>query len=468
MIETWQIVLAGATLSGYLLALLHDDNQESMFLLGLLGALCLETTLWKSLALGPWYEAVSRALLLACERMVRWCRNETVPNDGLLRYLGFFNAERIVLTSPEALHEVLVTQNYSFPKPASLRETAGRFLGIGLILSEGDAHKLQRRSMNPAFAPRNIKALYPLFWDKTREMIEKITADRAETVEVVEWASRTTLDLIGVAGLGKDFGAIKEEDNKLVKTYNVVFQPSARARMLHLIESLVPAWVLTALPIKLNLDMSHAARSIRETCREIISSKQKKLKEKKLDDMDIISAAIRTGTFTEDGLIDQAMTLLAAGHDTTGAAFTWGIYLLAKHPEVQDRLRHEIRQRLPPLTQANESPISSINIDSMPYLQAVCSEILRFYAPVPQTLREAAHDTTILNQFIPKGTRIVIAPWATNRCTKLWGADAQSLNPDRWLYESTHGGAERSEGVYWTGVCEGRVGVLVGGVGWKF
>jgi cytochrome P450 len=167
--------------------------------------------------------------------------------------------------------------------------------------------------MNPAFAPRNIKALYPLFWDKTREMIEKITADRAETVEVVEWASRTTLDLIGVAGLGKDFGAIKEEDNKLVKTYNVVFQPSAQARMLHLIESLVPAWVLTALPIKLNLDMSHAARSIRETCREIISSKQKKLKEKKLYDMDIISAAIRTGTFTEDGLIDQAMTLLAAG-----------------------------------------------------------------------------------------------------------------------------------------------------------
>jgi cytochrome P450 len=82
----------------------------------------------------------------------------------------------------------------------------------------------------------------------------------------------------------------------------------------------------------------------------------------------------------------------------------------------------------------------------MPYLQAVSSEILRFYAPVPQTLREAAHDTTILNQFIPKGTRIVIAPWATNRCTKLWGADAQSFNPDRWLYESTHGGAESKYG----------------------
>ncbi|RKK17843.1 hypothetical protein BFJ63_vAg2812 [Fusarium oxysporum f. sp. narcissi] len=379
-----------------------------------------------------------------CSPVREW--NETVPNHGFLRYLGFFNAERIVLTSPEALHEVLVTQNYSFPKPASLRETAGRFLGIGLILSEGDAHKLQRRSMNPAFAPRNIKALYPLYWDKTREMIERITADRLETVEVVEWASRITLDLIGVAGLGRDFGAIQDGQNEMVETYNIVFQPSAQARMLHLIESLVPPWVLTALPIKLNSDMSQAARSIRETCRDVISSKQKKLKEKKLDDMDIISAAIWTGTFTEDGLIDQAMTLLAAGHDTTGATFTWGIYLLAKHPEVQDRLRHEIRQHLPPLTQEKESPISSVNVDSMPYLQAVCSEILRFYAPVPQTLREAAHDTSILDQFIPKGTRIVIAPWATNRCSKLWGSDAHLFKPDRWLGESAHGGAESKYG----------------------
>ncbi|KAF9765091.1 hypothetical protein IL306_002679 [Fusarium sp. DS 682] len=249
-----------------------------------------------------------------CSPVREW--SETVPNDGLLRYLGFFNAERIVLTSRESLHEVLVTKNYSFTKPASLRETAAWFLGLGLILSEGDAHKMQRRSMNPAFAPRNVKELYPLFWDKTWQMIERITAGQVAsdngTVEVEEWASRITLDLIGIAGLGKDFGVIHDAKNDLVKAYNVVFQPSTQARMLHLIESLVPAWVLTALPIKLNSDISQAARSIRETCRDIISSKQRKMKEEKLNDMDIMFGAIRTGTFTQDGLIDQAMTLLAA------------------------------------------------------------------------------------------------------------------------------------------------------------
>ncbi|ENH63244.1 Cytochrome P450 97B3, chloroplastic [Fusarium oxysporum f. sp. cubense race 1] len=294
MIETWQIILAGATLSGYLLALLHPDNQKIFIRPRFISPLRHIPTPGGNHWL--WGHGMKLYREPYCSPVREW--NETVPNHGFLRYLGFFNAERIVLTSPEALHEVL---------------EAGRFLGIGLILSEGDAHKLQRRSMNPALAPRNIKALYPLFWNKTREMIERITADRLETVEVVEWASRITLDLIGVAGLGRDFGAIQDGQNEMVKTYNIVFQPSAQARMLHLIESLVPAWVLTALPIKLNSDMSQAARSIRETCRDIISSKQKKQKEKKLDDMDIISAAIRTGTFTEDGLIDQAMTLLAAG-----------------------------------------------------------------------------------------------------------------------------------------------------------
>ncbi|KAF4334286.1 isotrichodermin C-15 hydroxylase (cytochrome P-450 monooxygenase CYP65A1) [Fusarium beomiforme] len=363
-----------------------------------------------------------------CSPVREW--NETVPNDGLLRYLGFFNAERIVLTSPDALHEVLVTKNYSFPKPACLRETAGQ--------------KEYKSCFCTTKYQGTISAI--LIQDLADDRQDKANGD--ETIEIEEWTSRITLDLIGVAGLGRDFGAIQDEKIELVKTYNVVFQPSAQARMLHLIESLVLAWVLTALPIKFNSDISQTARSIRKTCRAIIVSKQKKRKEKKPEDMDIMSGAIRTGTFTEEGLIDQAMALLEAGHDTTGAAFTWGVYLLAKHPDIQDRLRQEICQRLPPLQASKGSPISSVNSDSMPYLQAVCSEILCFYAPVPQTLREAAHDITILDHFIPKGTRIVIAPWATNRSTKLWGADAHVFKPGRWFHE-------RAEGLYWTVVCEG-------------
>lgn len=75
----------------------------------------------------------------------------------------------------------------------------------------------------------------------------------------------------------------------------------------------MPARMLAALPTKLNWDIDQATRSIREVYRETIKSKQRKLAEKKFVDLDIISLAIRTGIFTDDGLIEQATTLLAAG-----------------------------------------------------------------------------------------------------------------------------------------------------------
>lgn len=111
---------------------------------------------------------------------------------------------------------------------------------------------------------------------------------------------------------------------------------------------------------------------------------------------------------------------------------SWATYLLCTHPEVQSRLREEIRANLPPITDSSK-PISSADIDHLPYLNAVCSEVLRFYPPVPLTLRVAEVDTSILGQFVPKGTTIILSPWVTNNSTELWGPDAMTFNPDRWM-----------------------------------
>ena len=115
---------------------------------------------------------------------------------------------------------------------------------------------------------------------------------------------------------------------------------------------------------------------------------------------------------------------------STAASMTWAVYLLARHPQVQARLRAEIREHLPPLT---GSTVSSLDIDRMPYLNAVCHEILRYYGPVPMTLRQAVCDTTIQGHFVPKGTRIMITPWAVNKSKGMWGPDALQFDPDRWM-----------------------------------
>lgn len=107
----------------------------------------------------------------------------------------------------------------------------------------------------------------------------------------------------------------------------------------------------------------------------------------------------------------------------------WAMYLLCKHPEVQERLREEVRSKLP----SPDQDIAAADVDSCQYLRAVCNEILRLWAPVSLTLRVAACDTSINGQFVPKGTTIILAPWAINTSKHLWGPDALEFKPERWL-----------------------------------
>jgi len=83
-----------------------------------------------------------------------------VPNDGLIRYTHILNAERVLLTSPKALAEVLVHKNYEFIKPKMFSQGLGRLLGLGILFAEGDEHKRQRKLLSPAFSYRHIKGTF--------------------------------------------------------------------------------------------------------------------------------------------------------------------------------------------------------------------------------------------------------------------------------------------------------------------
>lgn len=181
---------------------------------------------------------------------------ETIPHDGLIRYLDIFNMERIAVLSPKALAEILVTRPYDFIKPPTLIRGLGRILGVGLFLAEGDEHKKQRKDLMPAFAFRHIKDLYPVFLDKSRALVEALTAQvRSEgedsaVVDVGGWVSRAALDIIGVAGLGKDFQAIQDPDNELHQTYRRIFSTgrTGAGQLLGVLSFFLPAWFIRALP----------------------------------------------------------------------------------------------------------------------------------------------------------------------------------------------------------------------------
>jgi cytochrome P450 len=118
-------------------------------------------------------------------------------------------------------------------------------------------------------------------------------------------------------------------------------------------------------------------------------------------------------------------------------------YLLSKRPQVQKKLREELRHNLPEDFRTNLTTLAE-SLEKLPYLNAICQETLRLYPPVPATMREAAKDTKILGNFIPKGTRLIISMWAINRSTQFWGENALEFIPERWITDgkpNNHGGS---------------------------
>ncbi|OBT67533.1 hypothetical protein VE03_03711 [Pseudogymnoascus sp. 23342-1-I1] len=393
----------------------------------------------------------------------RWVK--TIPNDGLIRFLGIFNQERLVITSAKALSEVLTTKSYDFVKPYEFSVGIGRLLGIGVLLAEGDEHKFQRKNLMPAFAFRHIKSLFPIFWSKSVEVTfaiddeikntagappsqaainagvsrdVKLDSDQA-IVSVGQWFNRATLDIIGVAGMGQDFNAIADPTGELYQAYVRTFRPSREATILQILSIFIHHGIIRRLPFKHNREVNKSVKVIRDTCRDLIVKKKERLAKGLAADTDILSVALESGAFTNDQLTDQLMTFLAAGHDTTATSMIWAIYLLSQHPAMQTRLRAEIRAGLP--SPDSGASITAADIERLPYLNAVCAEVLRHHSPVPLTLREANVDTTIQGVHIPKGTMLYLVAWATNRDPKLWGADVDVFDPERWLRDAS-GGAE--------------------------
>jgi hypothetical protein len=168
-------------------------------------------------------------------------------------------------------------QNYEFIKPGHFREGLARILGVGILLAEGDEHKRQRKALMPAFAFRHIKELYPVFWSKSRELVERLreasksavptsepknapgqdpeksaadaTVHAPGAVEVAKWSSRATLDIIGQAGMGKDFDALRDPDNKLNMHYQNVFNLGKNGKFWQILGFFMPFWILKNIPV---------------------------------------------------------------------------------------------------------------------------------------------------------------------------------------------------------------------------
>jgi cytochrome P450 len=303
----------------------------------------------------------------------------------------------------------------------------------------------------PAFSPVHVKTLIPTFWEQAAKMVNGIqsevtqSSDRAHTVSLTNWSIRAALDIIGIAGMGTEFDSLGNPDGEhklLTEFYREVMSHSSPIfPWLGLLLTYINPRILLYLPEKRNQSLSKAFGDIRQRAGSIIEARKVKMQSEQSskEGKDIITVALRSGMFSPEALLDHVMTSLVVGHISTSITFEWVMYELGQRPAMQARLREEIRAMLPGgMETANAS-----DIEALPYLNAICSETLRFYPPLPFALRVAVRDTSILGTKVPKGTMIAYSPDAVNHDERFWGPDADVFDPERWMGpgKAANGGA---------------------------
>lgn len=389
------------------------------------------------------------------DQLAEWVHQ--IPNEGFIRYHAILNVQKVLVTDPKIVHEILVTRPYSFIKPPPISKIIRSLLGNGLVVVEGDPHKTQKKALQPAFKLRNIKDFYPVFRRKTEELVSILSADievgkQHDNCPAIDLGSRlnaATLDIITLASFGLDFLCLKDPNNKLATNYIRGFAPSKDAQKYRMLALILPDFLLDRLPLKRNQELRSSVAAVRECANNVIEKRCAALTtpEKQLSDAshnDILGIVMaESGVRDKETLVNQSMTILGAGHDTIHFSIESAIWEMVKNPHIQEQLRSEVqRSRQTAAKDSDEQATGPADIDSLPYLQAVCEETLRLHHSVPLMHRRSIEDMVIAGQAFPRGTTFMIPIRAFNRSPKFWKSDPSKFDPERWLEDPALGGAK--------------------------
>jgi cytochrome P450 len=330
-----------------------------------------------------------------------------------------FAQRRILLVShPDLIEEVLVTQNHNFIKHFALRLNP-LLLGNGLLTSEGDFWLRQRRLVQPAFVRSRIAAYAPAMVAATLRLVAAWQPGQRRDIHAD--MMKLTLDIAAQTLFHADAASqardIAQAMHVLQSCFTVRFQGLVA----------VPLW----LPTPGNLRLRRAVRRL-DT---IIFGFIRQRRQHPQDKGDLLSLLLEArdaddGTrMTDRQVRDEAMTLFLAGHETTALVLSWTWYLLAMHPEAETRLLAELDEVLP-----GRLPAFG-DVARLHYVEAVLLEAMRLYPPAYTIGREALADCHVGGYPVKKGTTILMSQWVVQRDPRFF-EQPEAFRPERWLGEA--------------------------------
>ncbi|KAG1849944.1 cytochrome P450 [Suillus subalutaceus] len=365
---------------------------------------------------------------------------------------------RIVLCDPRAIAHFYARETWTYvqtPLSLALLESS---VGRGLLWSQGEAHRRQRKALTPAFSNAAIRKLTSVFYDSAYKAkgawdtaIES-SKDGDAVIEVQNWMNHISLDSIGIAGFSHDFGSLDGKRASVTEVFDTFGNNQKASAVNHVLLLLASAFpIITKIPNKRRNLVKKLGVVMEEISNDLLirSRREKDVNMSgKDEEKSIIGSLIKSEGqdaelhMSKEEVVAQMKVLLVAGYETTSISLTWALIELSRHSDVQTRLREE-------LFAFGADPTYDQLKANLPYLDAVVHEILRLHPPVGEFTRLAAADDVIpLSEpvrmesgemtdsiCIAKGTLITISGAAINRSSAIWGPDAKEFKPDRWLTE---------------------------------
>ncbi|OAX39240.1 cytochrome P450 [Rhizopogon vinicolor AM-OR11-026] len=419
----------------------------------------------------------------------------------VVRFKSLFGEDQLMISDPAALQYIFAKSGYRFPKQEDRRILSLLLNGRGILFADGDDHKRHRKVMLPGFGAPESKAFLPIFQGCVESMSNKWmdiisnSKEQSAVFNIPKWLSRATFDAIGEAAFDIRFGSIDNNENELGRAYgsmmtNLFAAPSVGQIFFQGITKYIPLRILEYFG---NNGKNPRVVRMRETgiiatsvAKQMVEDKAEMLLQGK-GSRDVFSLLVKANMdadakakLTDEELFAQMRTILFAGHETTANTLSWALFELAKRPDIQSRLREEIRETEATVLARGDTEFTMADLDAMSYTTAVVKEVLRFCPVIYEVHRYASQDdilpllqpiTTrsgkVIHQLpIPKGIRIVASIAAYNRNKDLWGEDAHMFNPERWLNGTASDKKFTSVGVYANLMTF--LGGVRGCIGWRF
>jgi cytochrome P450 len=333
---------------------------------------------------------------------------------------SFFGRKRFLLNAPDAIHHVLVDNIANYRRTTATIRILRPIVGEGLILSEGDEWRHQRRTIAPTLTPRVIPMLARHIAGAAEAAIARLAAAAAQPVDLLAAIQFLSLEIAARSMFSLEMHRYGPALRRMITAFATDLGR--------------PYFLDLMLPISVPSLRDFARRRFRAQwialMDEIVAARLREPPSDQPRDLfDVLLAARdpETGAaFSQAQLRDQMATMIVAGHETTALTLFWSLYLLASAPAEQDRVAQEAGAVDLSVEAAGAA------LPKLPYTRAVVNEALRLYPPAAAIARVSVAADQVSGVTIPGGSLIMISPWVLHRHVRLWN-EPDAFDPTRFL-----------------------------------